>query len=143
AEQVEERCARLIRCDTSNFGAGKATGGRAAAEIVAEELVAAGLRPTLLERAPGRTNVIARLRGTEPGADALLVQAHLDVVPAMAADWSVDPFAGEVRDGYVWGRGAVDMKDMCAMVLTVLHRWAAQDFRPRRDIVFAFVADEE
>ena len=71
------------------------------------------------------------------------MHAHLDVVPADAGEWSVDPFAGEIRDGYVWGRGAVDMKDMCAMLLSVLHRWAADGRAPRRDIVFAFVADEE
>lgn len=142
-QDVAELCARLIRFDTTNRGGGDAEGERAAAEFVAERLTDAGLEPVLLERVAGRSNVLARLPGTEPGLDALLVQGHLDVVPAAAADWSVHPFAGEIRDGCVWGRGAVDMKDFAAMVLTVLAGWAREGQRPRRDLVFAFVADEE
>ncbi|WP_372482524.1 M20/M25/M40 family metallo-hydrolase [Streptomyces bambusae] len=132
----------LIRIDTSNRGGGDCR-ERPAAEYVAERLAAAGLEPVLLERTPGRTNVVARIEGTDPAADALLVHGHLDVVPAEAADWSVDPFSGEVRDGVVWGRGAVDMKNMDAMVLAVVRSWARAGIRPRRDIVLAFTADEE
>ena len=143
AEQVEELCAQLIRFDTTNLGGGEGKGERAAGEFVAAHLSDAGLEPTILERAPGRSNVLARVRGADPSLPPLLVHAHLDVVPADAAEWSVPPFAGEIRDGFVWGRGAVDMKDMCATVLTVLHRWAADGRGPRRDIVLAFVADEE
>ncbi|HEU5474679.1 MAG TPA: M20/M25/M40 family metallo-hydrolase [Actinophytocola sp.] len=142
-EQVEELCAELIRFDTTNRGHGQSHGERAAAEFVAANLTDAGCAPVLLERAPLRSNVVARVPGTEPGLDALLVHGHLDVVPADPDEWSVPPFAGEIRDGYVWGRGAVDMKDMCAMVLTVLRRWAAEGRRPRRDVVLAFLADEE
>jgi acetylornithine deacetylase/succinyl-diaminopimelate desuccinylase-like protein len=87
--------------------------------------------------------VLARVPGSDPALPPLLVHAHLDVVPADPAEWTVPPFAGEIRDGFVWGRGAVDMKDMCATVLTVLHRWAAEGRGPRRDVVLAFVADEE
>ncbi len=97
----------------------------------------------LLERTPGRTNVVARIEGTDPSADALLVHGHLDVVPAVAADWTVHPFSGEVRDGVVWGRGAIDMKNMDAMVLSVVRAWARAGVRPRRDIVVAYTADEE
>jgi acetylornithine deacetylase/succinyl-diaminopimelate desuccinylase-like protein len=142
-EPVEELCAELIRFDTTNRGHGQSHGERAAAEFVAGQLAAAGCEPALLERAPRRTNVVTRVPGTEPGLDAILVHAHLDVVPADPDEWSVPPFAGLIRDGYVWGRGAVDMKDMCAMVLAVLQRWAADGRRPRRDVVLAFVADEE
>ncbi|MGY0070899.1 M20/M25/M40 family metallo-hydrolase [Streptomyces sp. QTS137] len=132
----------LIRIDTTNRGGGDCR-ERPAAEYAAERLAGAGLEPVLLERTPGRTNVVARLAGTDPTADALLVHGHLDVVPAEAADWSVHPFSGEVRDGVVWGRGAVDMKNMDAMILAVVRAWARQGVRPRRDIVIAFTADEE
>lgn len=132
----------LIRIDTTNRGGGDCR-ERPAAEYVAERLAAAGLEPALLERAPGRTNVVARIEGTDPSADALLVHGHLDVVPAEPADWSVHPFSGEVRDGVVWGRGAIDMKNMDAMVLAVVLAWARSGVRPRRDIVIAYTADEE
>ncbi|MFD5659952.1 M20/M25/M40 family metallo-hydrolase [Streptomyces hirsutus] len=132
----------LIRIDTTNRGGGDCR-ERPAAEYAAERLAGAGLEPVLLERTPGRTNVVARLAGTDPTADALLVHGHLDVVPAEAADWSVHPFSGEVCDGVVWGRGAVDMKNMDAMILAVVRAWARQGVRPRRDIVIAFTADEE
>jgi acetylornithine deacetylase/succinyl-diaminopimelate desuccinylase-like protein len=143
AEPVEDLCAELIRFDTTNRGHGQGCGERDAAELVADRLSDAGLKPTLLERAPRRTNVIAQVPGKDATLEPILVHAHLDVVPADPAEWSVPPFAGVIRDGYVWGRGAVDMKDMCAMLLTVLGRWAAEGRAPRRDIVLAFVADEE
>ncbi len=143
-QAVEELCAELIRFDTTNLGDGKSLlGERAIAEFVAEHLTDAGQTPTILEREPNRSNVIARINGTDPTLPPFLVHAHLDVVPADAAEWSVHPFAGEIRDGFVWGRGAVDMKDMCATLLTVVSRWAAAGTKPRRDIVLAFVADEE
>ncbi|MFD5098999.1 M20/M25/M40 family metallo-hydrolase [Streptomyces albidochromogenes] len=132
----------LIRIDTTNRGGGDCR-ERPAAEYVAERLAGAGLNPLLLERTPGRTNVVARIAGTDPSADALLVHGHLDVVPAEPADWSVHPFSGEVRDGVIWGRGAIDMKNMDAMVLAVVRAWARTGTRPRRDIVLAFTADEE
>jgi acetylornithine deacetylase/succinyl-diaminopimelate desuccinylase-like protein len=143
AEYAADLCARLIRFDTTNRGDGDSAGERGAAEFVAGLLEDAGAAPVLLERTPGRTNVVGRIRGSDPNLPAVLVQAHLDVVPADPADWSVPPFGGLVRDGYVWGRGATDMKDMCATVLTVAHQWATQGRRPVRDIVMAFVADEE
>ncbi|MFK0157201.1 M20/M25/M40 family metallo-hydrolase [Streptomyces sp. NPDC090493] len=141
-DEVVRFTAELIRIDTSNFGGGDCR-ERPAAEYAAERLAGAGLEPILLERTAGRTNVVARIEGTDPAADALLVHGHLDVVPAQAADWSVDPFSGEVRDGVVWGRGAVDMKNMDAMILAVVRAWAREGVRPRRDIVVAFTADEE
>jgi acetylornithine deacetylase/succinyl-diaminopimelate desuccinylase-like protein len=136
---VVELCARLVRFDTTNRGHGDAAGEREAAEFVAEVLAGAGIEPKVLESAPRRASVLARVPGTDPSLPALLVQGHLDVVPADAADWSVHPFSGEVRDGYLWGRGTVDMKDFCAMVLSLV----AEGLRPRRDLVLAFVADEE
>ena len=132
----------LIRIDTTNRGGGDCR-ERPAAEYAAERLAGAGLEPVLLERAEGRTNVVARIEGTDPSADALLVHGHLDVVPAQAEDWTVHPFSGEIRDGVVWGRGAVDMKNMDAMILAVVRAWARAGVRPRRDLVIAFTADEE
>ncbi|MEU9859715.1 M20/M25/M40 family metallo-hydrolase [Streptomyces sp. NPDC047971] len=141
-DEVVTFTSELIRIDTTNRGGGDCR-ERPAAEYVAERLAAAGLEPILLERTPGRTNVVARIEGTDPSADALLVHGHLDVVPAESADWAVHPFSGEIRDGVVWGRGAVDMKNMDAMVLAVVRSWARQGIRPRRDIVLAYTADEE
>ncbi|MCX6460694.1 MAG: M20/M25/M40 family metallo-hydrolase [Actinobacteria bacterium] len=129
----------LIRFDTSNPGMPE----RPAAEYIAALFDEVGIESTILEGEPGRSNVIARIEGTDPRRPPLLIQGHLDVVPAQAGEWSVHPFSGEVRDGYVWGRGAVDMKDMDAMVITVLRRWAREGIRPPRDLVVAFLADEE
>jgi acetylornithine deacetylase/succinyl-diaminopimelate desuccinylase-like protein len=139
SDRVVQLCSDLIRIDTSPSGAGE----RAAAEFVAAELSGMGLDPQLLEPAPRRTSVVARLSGTGPGRPALLVQMHLDVVAADASAWSVPPFSGAVLDGHVWGRGAVDMKDMIAMVITALQAKLAAGWRPARDIVLAVLADEE
>ncbi|MYV49339.1 M20/M25/M40 family metallo-hydrolase [Streptomyces sp. SID2888] len=141
-DEVVRFTSDLIRIDTTNRGGGDCR-ERPAAEYAAARLAEAGLEPTLLERTTGRTNVVARIEGTDPSADALLLHGHLDVVPAEAGDWSVHPFSGEVRDGVVWGRGAVDMKNMDAMILAVVRDWARSGFRPRRDLVVAFTADEE
>jgi acetylornithine deacetylase/succinyl-diaminopimelate desuccinylase-like protein len=132
----------LIRFDTTNRGGGAAN-ERPAAEYVAERLADAGLDPVLLESAPGRANVVARISGTKPSAPALLLHGHLDVVPADPAAWSVHPFGGEVRDGVLWGRGAVDMKNALAVMIALVRDWARSGRRPERDIVLAFTADEE
>ena len=129
----------LIRIDTSN----PVKPERPAAEYVAEKLAEAGLEPQIFESEPGRASVVARFEGSDPSADALLLHGHLDVVPADPADWTFDPFAAEVRDGMVWGRGAVDMKDMDAMMLAVVRRMLREGRKPRRDVVLAFLADEE
>jgi acetylornithine deacetylase/succinyl-diaminopimelate desuccinylase-like protein len=134
--------ADLIRIDTTNRGGGDGR-ERPAAEYVAARLAEAGVEPTLLESAPGRANVVARVGGREPAAPALLVHGHLDVVPADPSSWTVPPFAGEIRDGVLWGRGAVDMKNADAVLLAVVSQWARGGMRPRRDVVLAFTADEE
>ncbi|MCU1677279.1 MAG: hypothetical protein JWM93_2037, partial [Frankiales bacterium] len=136
---VVEICRDLIRIDTSNPGPGE----RKAAEYVATRLSNAGLEPQVLESEPGRASVVARWAGQDSSRPGLLIHGHLDVVPADAADWSVDPFAGEIADGCLWGRGAVDMKNMDAMVLALLDRWTAEGRRPPRDVVLTFCADEE
>lgn len=141
-DEVVRFTSELIRIDTTNRGGGDCV-ERPAAEYVAARLAEAGLDPVVLESAPGRANVVARVAGARPDGRATLVHGHLDVVPAEAADWSVAPFSGEVRDGVVWGRGAVDMKDMDAMMLAVVRAWAREGRRPERDVVLAFTADEE
>jgi acetylornithine deacetylase/succinyl-diaminopimelate desuccinylase-like protein len=135
----------LIRIDTTNTGdPATLVGERKAAEWVAEKLSEVGYETTYVESgARGRGNVIARLAGADPGRGALLVHGHLDVVPADASEWSVHPFSGAVQDGYVWGRGAVDMKDMVGMTLALARHFKREGIVPPRDIVFAFLADEE
>jgi acetylornithine deacetylase/succinyl-diaminopimelate desuccinylase-like protein len=139
SDEVVELCRDLIRIDSSN----PTSNERKVAEYVAEQLTDAGLTPEIYESEPGRASVVARWSGADSSRDGLLIHGHLDVVPANADDWQVDPFAGEVRDGSIWGRGAVDMKDMDAMTLAVLKDWVREGKQPPRDVVFAFVADEE
>jgi acetylornithine deacetylase/succinyl-diaminopimelate desuccinylase-like protein len=136
-------CRDLLRYDTSNVGGHDGAWERTAAERVAEWLTDTGLSPTVVEAARGRTNVIARIEGRDTGKPALLVHGHLDVVPASGQRWTYPPFAGEIADGCLWGRGAVDMKDFLAMVLAVLGHWRRTGITPDRDIVVAFLADEE
>ena len=133
----------LIRFDTQNWGGGRSSGEADAAAYVAEVLASMGVESQTLESAPGRASVIARIEGTDPSLPLLVVHGHLDVVPADASEWTVDPFAGEIRDGCLWGRGAVDMKQMDAMILAALERILAAGRRPRRGLVIAFFADEE
>ncbi len=143
-DEVVELCRELIRIDTSNDGSGRAVPGeRQAAELVAARLAEVGLEPQLFEGAPGRTSVVARMAGEDRSRPGLLVHGHLDVVPAEPKEWTYDPFAAELAQGCVWGRGAVDMKDMDAMVLAVVRERMRSGRKPPRDVVLAFVADEE
>lgn len=133
----------LIRIDTSNWGGGKARGEREAAEYVGAYLEGLGLTPEYYEPVPRRTNVMARVPGRDRTKPALVLHGHLDVVPAIADDWTVDPFAGVVRDGMLWGRGAVDMKNMDAMILTAVADILRSGAQPERDLIVTFFADEE
>ena len=142
-QEAVDICRALIRIDTSNYGDGSGPGERKAAELVAELLAEVGLDCELLESAPGRASVVTRIAGADPSRPALVVHGHLDVVPARADDWQVDPFAAEIRDGCVWGRGAVDMKSMDAMILATVRELIRDGRKPPRDLVVAFFADEE
>ncbi|MFD5799301.1 M20/M25/M40 family metallo-hydrolase [Streptomyces diastatochromogenes] len=142
-DEVVDLCRELIRFDTSNYGDHSGPGERKAAEYVAEKLAEVGLEPKIFESHPGRASTVARIEGEDPSRPALLIHGHLDVVPANADDWTHHPFSGEVADGCVWGRGAVDMKDMDAMTLAVVRDRLRSGRRPPRDIVLAFLADEE
>ncbi len=147
AAETVEICRDLLRIDTTNFGDGSGPGERKAAEHVAALLDEVGIEPTLMESEPGRTSLVAHWGGSGNGpGDAgrpLLLHGHLDVVPADARDWQVDPFSGEIRDGYLWGRGAVDMKDFDAMLLSVVRARTRAGAVPQRPIVLCFTADEE
>ena len=142
-DEVAALASDLIRIDTSNPGDHSGPGEREAAEYVAALLADMGLEPKIFESHPKRSSVVARIQGTDSARPALLIHGHLDVVPADAADWRLHPFSGEVIDDCVWGRGAVDMKDMDAIILTVLRQRLAEGRRPSRDVVIAFLADEE
>ena len=138
-DEVVDLCRDLIRIDTSN----PIKPERPAAEYVAEKLTDVGLNPQLFESEPGRASVIARIEGSDSSRGALLIHGHLDVVAADPTHWQVDPFAGEIKDGCLWGRGAVDMKDMDAMSLAVIRQWMREGRKPPRDVVVAYLADEE
>jgi acetylornithine deacetylase/succinyl-diaminopimelate desuccinylase-like protein len=142
-DEVVDLCRDLLRIDTTNPGDGTGPGEAEAAAYVVAALQQVGLHPTVYESDPGRTTVVVRLAGTDPERPALCVHGHLDVVPAHAPDWQVDPFAGEERDGCLWGRGAVDMKDMVAMILACARDFARTGEQPPRDLLFVFFADEE
>lgn len=131
-------CQQLLRLDTTNPPGNE----RPAADLLATELSAAGLDPVVLESAPTRANVVARLKGTGE-LPPLLLTAHLDVVEADPSQWTHAPFSGAVADGCLWGRGAIDMKNHAAMSVAILTRLAREGIRPKRDVVFAGVADEE
>ena len=135
-------CQEMIRIPSVNFGDGKGD-EKDVAEYVVKQLTEVGIESKIYEAAPGRCNVIARIKGSSPDRPGLVVHGHLDVVPANAADWSVDPFSAEMKDGFIWGRGAVDMKNMDAMILATVRSWARSGYVPERDIVLAFFADEE
>ncbi len=144
-DEVVELASQLIAIDTTNTGEPEGTvGEREATEYVAGKLTEVGYEVEVLDSgAPGRSNVFCRLPGADRERGALLVHGHLDVVPAEPAEWSVHPFSGAVQDGYVWGRGAVDMKDMDAMMIAVARRFKRDGVVPPRDLVFGFIADEE
>ena len=143
AGEVVDLCRDLIRIDTTNTGDDSGPGERKAAEHVAALLDEVGIEAEIYEGTPGRSNVVARWGGDGTTQDALLLHGHLDVVPANADDWTVPPFSGEIQDGYLWGRGAVDMKDFDAILLSVVRARTRAGNLPARPMVLCFTADEE
>lgn len=143
--EVVQLCQELIRFESVNTGDPATIGDGEArcARYIQDKLDEVGFQTTYIESAPGRGNVIARLAGADRDRGALLVHGHVDVVPADATEWTVDPFGGVLQDGYVWGRGAVDMKDVVAMVLALARQFRREGTVPPRDIIFAFLSDEE
>ncbi|WP_255368482.1 M20/M25/M40 family metallo-hydrolase [Agromyces sp. CF514] len=140
----------LIRIDSVNTGDPRTIGDgeTRAARLVLSALAEVGLEGELVESTPGRGNVVARLRGAGPDGGppergALVVHAHLDVVPVDGQDWRHPPFGAEIHDGLLYGRGAVDMKNFAGVLVAVARSYAREGFVPPRDLVFAFFADEE
>src|SRR5579875_3279336 len=141
--EVVELCSDLIRIDTTNAGDNNGPGEREAAEHVASLLADVGVEAEIFESDRKRASVVARIPGVDRERPGLVVHGHLDVVPASATDWKEHPFSGEVQGNCVWGRGAVDMKDLDAMILAVIRQRMREGRRPARDLVLAFLADEE
>ena len=138
ADDARRLCQALLRMDTTNPPGNE----RICADYLAASLAEVGYKPELLEAAPGRTNLVVRHRGT--GAKPpILLTAHLDVVEADASKWTRPPFSGDEHDGCLWGRGAIDMKNMAAMCTAIMRRLAATNTALARDVIFAAVADEE
>jgi acetylornithine deacetylase/succinyl-diaminopimelate desuccinylase-like protein len=135
-------CQEMIRIPSVNHGEGKGD-EKAMAEYVASKLAEVGIKSELIETAPNRVNVVAKVEGADQSRPGLVLHGHIDVVPANAADWSVDPFSGVIKDGFIWGRGAVDMKDMDAMILATVRMWQRIGYKPPRNILLVFFADEE
>ena len=140
--EVVKICQELIRIPSVNFGEGKGD-EKAVAEYIVGSLAEVGITATIYESAPNRCNVVAHIEGSDSSRPGLVVHGHIDVVPANAVDWTVDPFAAEIRDGAIWGRGAVDMKNVDAMILAIVRKWARSGYKPPRNITLVFFADEE
>ena len=135
-------CQEMIRIPSVNYGEGNGD-EKAMAEYVAAKLSEVGTTCELIETAPNRVNVVAKIEGRDTNRPGLVLHGHLDVVPANANDWSVDPFSGLIKDGFIWGRGAVDMKDMDAMILATVRMWKRVEYLPPRNVLLVFFADEE
>ena len=135
-------CQEMIRIPSVNHGEGRGD-EREIANYVVAKLAEVGIESELIVTGENRVNVVAKIVGVDQGRPGLVVHGHLDVVPVNADDWSVDPFGGEIKDGYIWGRGAVDMKDMDAMIIATVRAWKRANYIPPRNILLAFFGDEE
>ena len=135
-------CQELIRIPSVNYGEGRGD-EKAVAEYIASKLAEVGIESELIETAPNRVNVVAKIAGADQSRPGLVLHGHIDVVPAEAKDWSVDPFSGVIKDGFIWGRGAVDMKNTDAIILACIRAWKRNGFTPPRNVLIIFFADEE
>jgi acetylornithine deacetylase/succinyl-diaminopimelate desuccinylase-like protein len=135
-------CQELIRIPSVNYGEGRGD-EKAVAEYIASKLAEVGIECELIETAPNRVNVVAKIEGADQNRPGLVLHGHIDVVPAEAKDWSVDPFSGVIKDGFIWGRGAVDMKNTDAIILACIRSWKRNGFTPPRNVLIIFFADEE
>lgn len=143
AREVTELLQQLIRNGCVNDGTPESGHEERSATVLRSVLEGPGLELETYEPLPGRVSLMARIEGRDPAASSLLLLGHTDVVPANATDWRHDPFGGELIDGEVWGRGAVDMLNLTASMAVAVRRLADADFRPQADLVFIAVADEE
>jgi acetylornithine deacetylase/succinyl-diaminopimelate desuccinylase-like protein len=142
-DEATDLLRHLIRNRCVNDG--DATSGQEvrSADLLRNYLEGSGIDMETYEPAPGRTSLVAKIQGSDPAAPSLTLLGHTDVVPANADDWSHDPFGGELIDGNVWGRGAIDMLNLTATMATGLRHLALSGFRPAGDLTYVAVADEE
>ncbi|WP_130865701.1 M20/M25/M40 family metallo-hydrolase [Acidipropionibacterium timonense] len=143
--EVVDICRRLVRIDSSNFGPDGARGEAEVTDVVATLLEEIGVVSARYEAVEGRPCLVADWvpEGTDRSRPFLLLHGHSDVVPAAAEDWSVDPFGGQIKDGFLWGRGTLDMKGFLAMVLSAVRARHRRGEVPSRPIRFILFADEE
>lgn len=141
--EVTDLLQALIRNRCVNDGTVESGNEVASADLLTGYLEGSGLDLERYDAAPGRTSLVARIQGTDPSAPTLLLMGHTDVVPVNPAGWRHDPFGGELIDGEVWGRGAVDMLNLTASMAVATRRLARSGFRPKGTLVYLGVADEE
>jgi acetylornithine deacetylase/succinyl-diaminopimelate desuccinylase-like protein len=143
AGEVTELLRHMIGNECVNDGTPSSGHEQKNVEALRAVLEGPGIDLETYEPIPGRSSVVARIEGTGDGSPSLVLLGHTDVVPANADDWSHDPFGGELVDGEVWGRGAIDMLNLTSSMAVAVRRLADGGFRPRGDLVFIGVADEE
>ncbi len=141
--EVTDLLQHLIRNACVNDGTVESGHEAKSVDVIQQYLGTTGLDIETYVTAPGRSNLVARIEGTDPSAPTLLLMGHTDVVPANADRWRHDPFAGDLADGVVWGRGAVDMLNLTASMAVATKRLATSSFAPKGTLVYLAVADEE
>jgi acetylornithine deacetylase/succinyl-diaminopimelate desuccinylase-like protein len=141
--EVTDLLQQLIRNACVNDGKVESGGEGRSVDLLDDYLGSAGFDVERFEPQPGRTSLVARIEGSDPDAPSLLLMGHTDVVPVNVDGWSRDPFAGELVDGFVWGRGAIDMLNLTASQAVAFRRLARSGFKPRGTLVYLAVADEE
>lgn len=140
-DETVQFCSELIQIDTTSPYEGEGPGEREAVEYIQRRLNEVGIEYDVFESAPARTSLIARIPGRRRGA--LMLHCHLDVVPIGPEEWTFPPLGGAIADGCIWGRGALDMKNMAAAILACARHLMRTGTVPERDLVLAFFADEE
>jgi acetylornithine deacetylase/succinyl-diaminopimelate desuccinylase-like protein len=143
AAESADLLAHLIRNECVNDGTPESGFESRSAEVLAQYLGDSGLDLQRFSALNGRDNLVARIEGSDPNAPTLLLMGHTDVVPVTPDGWRRDPFGGEIVDGEVWGRGAVDMLNLTATMAVAFRQLARAGFRPRGTLVYLAVADEE
>lgn len=142
-QEAVEIASKIISIDSSNYGDGSGPGERECAEYVCNLFDEVNLKYEYVESETKRANVLARIEGSDPSLPPLMLHGHLDVVPAEASEWSVNPFAGEIDEGILYGRGAVDMKNMDGMIIAITRQILRSGYTPRRTLIIGMIADEE
>src|SRR3954447_25913410 len=141
--EATELLQALIRNECVNDGTRESGQEVRTADLLQTYLEGSGLDVERFESAPGRASIVSRIEGSDPEAPALCLMGHTDVVPVNPAGWSEDPFGGEIIDGEIWGRGAIDMLNITATMAVAFRHLARSGFKPRGSLIYFGVADEE